>query len=516
MPEPRTAVMILVEATWEDQSGTLQTARARMENKSASGACIRVKARIRVGTRVKIRWRWEEFTGISKYCRIDGGEYRVGLQREAKKEWNGEEEAAADVPKRGNVPGRSDVAVGVEGTVLPKVARRESVKSAEAVAVAGAGAKLAAASAAKMAALTATLSTTNGAASKAGNATAGATPKASQVTQGTEAKVSAAGAAKLPESLPVEMDADESVIDEAPGSSQAREFCAELQSELQTELQRELELAMEQVPVGREAVKERNFMQSKWLSWRNKEEAPSANGNGANTGTGAGGESAKGSETGAAKSGKQAAESGARTERKMAMGGTENSAGLKVDLQAMEDIYRAAGIMTPRRGYSINKVVEMLYSDHIRGLSKEMRRASVLMALDAAGVSIEEVLRDAKARQEAIDSYESEQRKQFEAHWAQKAEENAGIQAEMERVKASYMERIKRNQDGVAREKATFLSWVTTKQQEAQNMAEAAALCSKPVEMRPVAAVAAVETEIESEENAIPMASSTRANLKVV
>ena len=53
--------------------------------------------------------------------------------------------------------------------------------------------------------------------------------------------------------------------------------------------------------------------------------------------------------------------------------------------------------MTPRRGYSINKVVEMLYSDHIRGLSKEMRRASVLMALDAAGVSIEEVLRDAGA-----------------------------------------------------------------------------------------------------------------------
>ena len=39
-------------------------------------------------------------------------------------------------------------------------------------------------------------------------------------------------------------------------------------------------------------------------------------------------------------------------------------------------------------------------------------------------------------------------------------EEDAGIQAEMERVKASYMERIKRNQDGIAREKATFLSWV--------------------------------------------------------
>jgi hypothetical protein len=32
MPEPRSPVMILVEATWEDQSGTLQTARACMVN----------------------------------------------------------------------------------------------------------------------------------------------------------------------------------------------------------------------------------------------------------------------------------------------------------------------------------------------------------------------------------------------------------------------------------------------------------------------------------------------------
>jgi hypothetical protein len=53
----------------------------------------------------------------------------------------------------------------------------------------------------------------------------------------------------------------------------------------------------------------------------------------------------------------------------------------------MEDIYRAAGIVGPRRGYSINKVVEMLHSEHIRGLSKEMKRPSVLMTLDAAGVS---------------------------------------------------------------------------------------------------------------------------------
>lgn len=83
----------------------------------------------------------------------------------------------------------------------------------------------------------------------------------------------------------------------------------------------------------------------------------------------------------------------------------------QVELLPMDDIYRMAGILNPRKGYSINKIVEMLRSEHLRGLSKELKRASVLMALDAAGIPVEEVLQDAKARREAIDSYEAEQAK---------------------------------------------------------------------------------------------------------
>src|SRR5258706_6669241 len=104
----------------------------------------------------------------------------------------------------------------------------------------------------------------------------------------------------------------------------------------------------------------------------------------------------------------------------------------------MEDIYRAAGITSPRRGYSIGKVVEMLRSEHLRGASRELRRAAVLMA-----------------------------------QWARKEEENIQIQAELELVKAHYGERIRRNLDGVAREKATFGSWLEAQEQETQGMAEA-------------------------------------------
>ncbi len=158
----------------------------------------------------------------------------------------------------------------------------------------------------------------------------------------------------------------------------------------------------------------------------------------------------------------------------------ENATSSQIELLAMEDIYRAAGIINPRKGYSINKVIDMLHSEHIRGTSKEVKRASVLMALDAADISVDEVLQDAKVRQEAIDTYEAQQRKQFEALLAQKAEENVQIQAELERVKARDGERLRRNLDGIAREKATFGSWLTLKQQESQSMTEAVELCLKP------------------------------------
>jgi len=85
-PEPRTPVMIMVEASWEDQNGTIQTTRARIENKSSGGACVRLNKKVAVGTRLKIEGQWEKFTGEARYCRQDGRDYLVGIQKD-KTEW---------------------------------------------------------------------------------------------------------------------------------------------------------------------------------------------------------------------------------------------------------------------------------------------------------------------------------------------------------------------------------------------------------------------------------------------
>ena len=149
------------------------------------------------------------------------------------------------------------------------------------------------------------------------------------------------------------------------------------------------------------------------------------------------------------------------------------------DLLSYDDIYHAAGIMSPRSGYGIHKVVEMLNSQRIRELSTDIKRASVLMALDAAGTSVDDVLQDATRRQQALDTYEAAQRKQLEEFEAQKSKENAEIEAEMERVRAHYAQRIQSNRDQLARQKETLRNWQMAMQHESQRITEVIELCRK-------------------------------------
>lgn len=153
------------------------------------------------------------------------------------------------------------------------------------------------------------------------------------------------------------------------------------------------------------------------------------------------------------------------------------SATPRIDLPAFEEIYRAAGIKGSGQGYTIEKVIEMLQSEHIKNLPAETRRLSLLMALDAAGVQVDEVLHDASLRQHALTTHETAQHKRLEEFEARKEQENAAIHAEAERVAADYAARISRNHDEVARERESFRQWQAKKQQEAQRIVAAVSLC---------------------------------------
>src|ERR1041385_8454137 len=77
------------------------------------------------------------------------------------------------------------------------------------------------------------------------------------------------------------------------------------------------------------------------------------------------------------------------------------------DPTSFAQIYEAAEIATPAHGYTILKVAGMLQSEHLHGLPQEVKRSSILVALEAAGAKIDDVIQDAVRRDRALDSFEN-------------------------------------------------------------------------------------------------------------
>jgi hypothetical protein len=165
---------------------------------------------------------------------------------------------------------------------------------------------------------------------------------------------------------------------------------------------------------------------------------------------------------------------------------------------SFEEIYRAAEIQIPGHGYTIYKIAEMLQSEHIRNLSAEVKRSSVLLALDAAGVKVEDVIQDAVRRDRALDTYERVQQKSFEQLQESKSKENADIQADIDRYVAQQRAKMDANNDAIAREKERLYSWRLNKQQEEQKIADAVSYF-------------VTENPITTSQNAAPSTPATKA-----
>ncbi|MGO8788598.1 MAG: hypothetical protein ACLQVL_14620 [Terriglobia bacterium] len=140
---------------------------------------------------------------------------------------------------------------------------------------------------------------------------------------------------------------------------------------------------------------------------------------------------------------------------------------------SFDEIYHAAEIADVSHGYTILKVADMLQSEYIRSLAPTVKRSSVLLALEAAGVKIQEVIEDAVRRDRALDTYEHVQEKALHELESRKVEENSQIQAEIDRIAAEHQAKIQKNNDEVAKEKERFYGWRLKKQQEEQKIYDA-------------------------------------------
>jgi hypothetical protein len=141
-------------------------------------------------------------------------------------------------------------------------------------------------------------------------------------------------------------------------------------------------------------------------------------------------------------------------------------------LTTFDQIYAAAEIKPPANGYSIMKIHDMLSSEHLKQMPTEMKRGSILVALEAAGVKIQEVIEDAVRRDQALDGFERVRQKSVEDLEARKLEDNRKIQADLDKYVADQKAKLQANLDEVAKQKDEFYTWRMQKQQEEQKIAD--------------------------------------------
>jgi hypothetical protein len=147
------------------------------------------------------------------------------------------------------------------------------------------------------------------------------------------------------------------------------------------------------------------------------------------------------------------------------------------DCGDFEQIYRSATVKPPLLPYGILKVVAMMNSQHLSTMSLDGRRSALMMALEAVGAEIEDLLQDAVVRERALKEYEDRQQEKLRTFEAGNLDENRKLQAELDRLTGDYMARMQRNLDEVARRQGEFRAWQRKKSQQAQQIADAAALC---------------------------------------
>ena len=130
-----------------------------------------------------------------------------------------------------------------------------------------------------------------------------------------------------------------------------------------------------------------------------------------------------------------------------------------LDVAEWSAVYREAGVHPPPHGYGVDRVGEMLETKRFGSLDRDTKRKAVLAALDAAGVSIRDVVQDAVARDHALDAFETFKQREVEEMRVRTEGRIQTIQQELETVlrdSTAELERLKRGAEESVRAFAQF------------------------------------------------------------
>jgi hypothetical protein len=140
-------------------------------------------------------------------------------------------------------------------------------------------------------------------------------------------------------------------------------------------------------------------------------------------------------------------------------------AGMPSELSVpFSEVFKAAGIPASPKGWTIERLEEFLKSDKVRGMNHQQAQHETAKLLSETGVDGSDVVRDAIARDQALDAFEE------------------SIAAKRRQWLTSKKLEIRQIEEEIASEEKSWAEWRKRKRQREKEMAQAVSyLIDKPV-----------------------------------
>jgi hypothetical protein len=129
---------------------------------------------------------------------------------------------------------------------------------------------------------------------------------------------------------------------------------------------------------------------------------------------------------------------------------------------ALEQVYSSAGIKAPANGFTVYRLIEMLEGEEFRGLDAPTRArviTGMLKRLPTGPVEIEEIVRDAAARDRALDAFERFLADRVARTEGEIEEKNQALQQQIDELTKTNNDLMKANRASIEQERAQLARW---------------------------------------------------------
>jgi hypothetical protein len=139
-------------------------------------------------------------------------------------------------------------------------------------------------------------------------------------------------------------------------------------------------------------------------------------------------------------------------------------------------IYASAGIEQPEHGFTVDRLVEMMAADEFRDLDAATRArviAGMLRRLPTGAVEVEDIVREAALRDQALDAFERFLADRVAASEREVADANRVLQQEIDELVERNTALMEANRGRVGEEKGRLERWRERKRAEEDRLYDA-------------------------------------------